>query len=69
VTALLLDRLNQYQFESLKDALLEVGEYVLALEKRIEYLEKEMKSDIHEHVKALVNQVHSLENEIKTLKQ
>ncbi|UCG71035.1 MAG: hypothetical protein JSV09_08575 [Thermoplasmata archaeon] len=68
MTALLLDRLNQYEFESLKDVLLEVGEYVLALEKRVEYLENEIKSDIHEHVKSLVNQIQTLETEIKTLK-
>jgi hypothetical protein len=51
-----------------KDAFVEIRDYVLALESRVETLEQEVKKDIHEHVKSLVNQIQTLETEIQFLR-
>ncbi len=54
----------------------ELGLIVAKLENRVTYLEnqnkklkEEIKNDIHEHFKKLVNQIQALENEAKSLKQ
>jgi hypothetical protein len=45
-----------------------MSDYIRALEYRVIKLEGEVKSDIHEHVRALVRQNKELEEEIKDLK-
>jgi hypothetical protein len=62
------DILLRIESNSIKDAFLELRCYILELESRVEKLEQETVSDVHVHVKALVNQIQKLENEIQSLK-
>jgi len=58
------DRLSQLEVR-----VKNLEEWVIHLETQNNELKEEIEKDVHEHVKKLVDQIHTLENELRVLKQ
>ena len=69
IPAYLMDQSLAKRIKTLEEQMVDVTEWIHILNDQFKKIEAEIEKDVHEHVKALVNQVHTLENEIKSLKQ
>lgn len=80
IPAYLMDKALASRIKKLEEQMVDVTEWIHILndqykkmeekiKKNKETIETEIGKDVHEHVRKLVEQIHALENEIKTLKQ
>jgi uncharacterized protein (DUF3084 family) len=69
IPAAVLDQALASRIKILEEDMIEVKNWINILNDQYKDLKQEMENDVHEHVKKLVHQIQSLENEIKSLKQ
>ncbi|UCE38389.1 MAG: hypothetical protein JSW00_03950 [Thermoplasmata archaeon] len=69
IPAYLMDQPLAKRIKHLEEKMEDVFDWINNLEIQNKKLKQEIEKDVHEHVKKLVDQIHTLENEIKALKQ
>jgi uncharacterized coiled-coil protein SlyX len=69
IPAAIMDSAINKRIDQLEITVAKLEGRVTQLEITHENLKQEIDKDVHKHVKTLVNQIQTLENEIKALKQ
>lgn len=69
IPAAVMDAVQQKKIDQIGEDLRNLELRIINLEKQNKELKTKMEDDIHNHVKALIDRIQVLENEIKTLKQ
>ncbi len=68
IPAAVMDAALASRIKNLEEKMIEVTDWINILNDQYKDLKQEIEKDVHEHVKKLVEQIHTLEIEIKTLK-